>query len=71
MLDTTPVVMALPVPDLLKRLAIFLFMQVLGAIQALKEQTVDRHRPLKRESQRAKYYCPSFIFDLANILTSS
>ena len=53
MLDTTPAVMALPVPDLLKRLAIFLFMQVLGAIQALKEQTVDRHRPLKRESQNA------------------
>ena len=46
--------MALPVPDLLKRLAIFLFMQVLGAIQALKEQTVDRHRPLKRESQKAQ-----------------
>ena len=41
--------MAFAVPDLLKRLALFLYMQVLGAIQALKEQTVDRHRPLKRE----------------------
>ena len=40
---------AVAVPDFLKQLALFLYMQLLGAIQALKEQTVDRHRPLKRE----------------------
>lgn len=40
---------AVAVPDFLKQLALFLYMQLLGAIQALKEQTVDRHRPLKRD----------------------
>jgi len=35
--------------DVLKRVALWLYMQVIGAIQSLKEQTWDRHRPLKRD----------------------
>ena len=35
--------------DFLKRLSLWFYMQVIGAITVLREQTWDRHRPLKRE----------------------
>ncbi len=44
------------VMDMFKVAGHWLFMQVLGGVQAIKEQTIDRHKSLKSKNNTSFYF---------------